>query len=49
MMTRYGGHLDRLAAKRVRYIHVLPADKGDAVAKMADVIDDETLNHGAHR
>jgi hypothetical protein len=49
VMARYGGNLDGLAAKRVRYIHVLSVGKSDAVAKMTDMIDDETLNHGARR
>ncbi len=49
MMTRHRCDLDGLAAKRVGHIDVLAADKGDAVAEMADVVDDETLNHGARR
>jgi hypothetical protein len=27
----------------------MPAGKGDAVAAMADVVDDKMLNHGARR
>jgi len=38
-----------LAAKRVRHIKGLSIGKGDAVAKMADMIDGEALNHGARR
>ena len=48
-MIRYGGSLDRLAAKRVRDIDGLSVGKGDAVAAMTDMIDDETFNHGARR
>ena len=40
MMTRNGRDLDRLAAQRVRHIHVLSIDDRDAVAEMTDVIDD---------
>ena len=49
MMTRHRRDLDGLAAKRVGHIDVLSVDNGDAVAEMADVIDDEALNHGARR
>ena len=49
MMTRYRCDLDDLAAKCIRHIHALPVGKGDAVAAMTDVIDDEMLNHGARR
>ena len=48
-MARHRCDLPRLAAKRVGYIHVVSVGGGDAVAKMADVIDDQTLNHGARR
>jgi hypothetical protein len=48
-MARYGFNLDGLAAKRVRHIHALPVGNADAVAAMADVIDNETFNHGARR
>jgi hypothetical protein len=49
MVTGYGGYLDRLAAKRVRYKERLSVNIGDAVAKVADMIDGEALNHGARR
>ena len=41
--------LDRFAAQRVRHVDVAAAGDGDAVAVMADVIDDEVLgvSHGA--
>jgi len=48
-MTRYGSNLDRLAAERVRHVYGLSVRKGDAVAVMRDVIDDETFNHDARR
>ena len=48
-MARYGGNLDGLACERIWHVHRLPVGKGDAVATMADVIDDETFNHGARR
>jgi len=49
MMTRHGRNLDGLAAERVGHMHGLAAGKRDAVAAMTDVIDDETLNHGARQ
>ena len=49
VMAWRGRDLDRLAAKRVGDKKAMPLGKGDAVAEMTDVIDDETLNHGAHR
>ena len=49
MVTRHRGHLDGLAAKRVRHIEGLSVGQGDAVAEMADMIDGEALNHGARR
>ena len=49
MVTRHRRHLDDLAAKRVRYIEGLAVGKTDTVAKLADVIDGEPLNHGARR
>ena len=41
--------LDRFAAQRVRHIDVAAAGDGDAVAVMADMVDDEALDvsHGA--
>jgi hypothetical protein len=49
MMTRSGCDLDGLAAKRVWHINRLATCEGHAVTEVADVIDDETLNHGAPR
>ncbi len=49
MVTRHRGHLDGLPAKRVRHIERLSVGEGDAVAEMADMIDDEAFNHGARR
>jgi hypothetical protein len=49
MVARRRANLDGIAAKRVRHIDALSADQGNAVAEMADVIDDEALNHGARR
>ena len=40
---------DGLAAKRVRHEHGVPAGESDAVAAMADMIDDEAFSHGARR
>jgi hypothetical protein len=40
-MTGYGGNLDRLAAERVRHVDGRSVRKGDAVAVMSDVIDEE--------
>lgn len=42
-------NFDYLSAKRIWYIYVLSVDSRDTVAEMTDVIDDETLNHGARR
>ncbi len=44
---RFG--IDRLAVQRIRHEHGLPAGKGDAVAAVADMIDDEALSHGGRR
>jgi hypothetical protein len=43
--------VDGLAAQRVGHIDADPAGGGDAIAAMADVVDDEVfgLSHGAHR
>jgi hypothetical protein len=49
MMTGYRRHLDGFAAKRVRHVHALAVHHGNAVAAMTDMVDDETLNHGARR
>ena len=48
-MTGDRGDLDRLAAQRIGHIDGLAVDKGDAVAEMADMVDDEMFNHGALR
>ena len=49
MMARHGLDLDGLAAERVGHVDRLAAGKSDAVAEMADMIDDEAFNHGARR
>ena len=49
MMARHGRDLDGLAAQRVGHKTALSAGKGDAVAAMTDMIDDEAFNHGARR
>ena len=48
-MAGYRFDFDGLAAQRVRHEHGPPAGKSDAVAAVADMIDDETFNHGARR
>ena len=40
---------DGFAAERVRHEHGVPAREGNAVAAMADMIDDKVLSHGARR
>jgi len=49
MVTRHRRNLDRLAAERVRHKKGLSVGIADAVAEVADMIDGEALNHGAHR
>jgi hypothetical protein len=49
MMTRDGRNFDRLSTKRVGHKDISPVFKRDAIAEMADVIDDEAFNHGARR
>jgi len=49
MMTRRWCDLDGLAAERVWHINRLATGEGHAVTEMADVIDDETLNHAVPR
>jgi hypothetical protein len=49
MMTDHRFDLGNFATQRERHVDRLPLDDGDAVAKMADVIDTEALNHGALR
>jgi hypothetical protein len=49
MMTGCGGRFDRLAAKRVGHKEALPLGERDTIAEMADMIDEEALNHGARR
>ena len=41
--------LDRFAAQRIRHVDVAAVSDGDAVAVMADMVDDEALavSHGA--
>ena len=41
--------VDRFAAQRIRHVDVAAAGDGDAVAVMADMVDDEVLavSHGA--
>ena len=49
MVAGNRGDLDRFAAQRIRHIDVAAAGDGDAVAVMADMVDDEALavSHGA--
>ena len=47
VLCRFDIH--RLAAQRVRHEHGPSIGKGDAVAAVPDVIDDEAFNHGARR
>lgn len=49
VMAWRGRNLDRLTAKCVRNKDALPVQKRDAIAEMADMIDDEAFNHGARR
>ena len=49
MMTGRGGDFDRLATKRVGNKEVAPVGECNAVAEMADMIDEEALNHGVRR
>ena len=49
MVTRHRANLDGLAAKRVGDKEGLSVGIGDAIAKVADMIDGETFNHGARR
>ena len=48
-MAGYGRNFGGLACERVGNVDVLFADDTDAVAKVSDVIDEETLNHAARR
>ncbi len=48
-MTVDGVYLDGLAAKRIRHEQAFAARKTDAVAAMADMIDDEAFSHGGRR
>ena len=41
--------LDGLAAKRIGHEQGLAVGEGDAVAAMADMVDDQAFNHGARR
>ena len=49
MVAGNGSDLDCFAAQRVRHIDIAAACDGDAVAVMADMVDDEALavSHGA--
>jgi hypothetical protein len=49
VMARRGRNLDRLAAKRIGDKEAASLGKRDAIAEMADMIDDEALNHGVRR
>jgi hypothetical protein len=49
MMIRRSGDFDRLATERVGDKEASPLGERDAVAEMADMIDEEALNHGARR
>ncbi len=49
MVTWRGGDFDRLATERVGNKEASPLGQRDAVAKMADMIDEKALNHGARR
>jgi len=49
MVSRHRGNLDGLAAERVGYKEGLSVGNGDTVAEVADMIDDEALNHGGRR
>jgi hypothetical protein len=49
MMTRRWCDLDGLATERVWHINRVATGEGHAITEMADVIDDETLNHAAPR
>ena len=40
---------DGFAGKRVRHEHGVAAREGDAIAAMADMIDDKLFSHGARR
>ena len=49
MVAGNGCDFDRFAAQRIRHVDVAAACDGDAVAVMADMVDDEALavSHGA--
>jgi len=49
MMTGRGGDFDRLATECVGNKEASPLDERNAIAEMADMIDEEALNHGARR
>jgi hypothetical protein len=49
MVTWHRGDFDGLAAERIGYKECLAAGVGDTVAEVADMIDGQTLNHGARR
>jgi hypothetical protein len=48
-MAGHRTHFDGFAAERVRHEYGAPIREGDAIAAMADVIDDNAFSHGARR
>ncbi len=48
-MTVGRRHLDGFTAERIGHVDAGTVNDGDAVAAMADMVDDELLSHGAHR
>jgi hypothetical protein len=48
-VTGHRFDLDGLAAQRIGHEHGLAIGEGNAVAAMADMVDDEAFNHGARR
>ena len=49
MMARYGRDVDGLPGERVRNEDASPVDQRNAVTEVADMIDDDPLNHGERR
>ena len=48
-MTGSRRHLDGFTAERVGHVDAATIDERDAIAAMADMVDDELLSHGARR
>jgi hypothetical protein len=48
-MARHSRDFDRFARERVGHIDAVPAGVRDAVAEMADLLDQQAFNHGARR